>query len=1109
MPRGYEYRGFMSYSHHDSKACARLHKALETYAVPRSLKRTLGRDGPVPANLMRIYRDRVENEAAPLLGEVIENALQRSTYLVVLCSPHAASSPWVEKEILYYKRLGREDRILPIILSGEPNANPERGARKEDECFPQALKFRIGADGKLTTTEAEPIAADARPHGDGRRNATLKLVAGLLGVKYDAIKRREDGRRLRRFLIATALLAGAVGGATYYAWDTYDRGHLTVTSMQEQSLSGPGDADSTSITVDGIELGANIRNLELRSGPHRLVARANGRFEHEATVIVPRQGKVGLRFWLEDAFTWVTSQATGDFQTSHLAAASSDRPLIVASHGSEVIVSAAVDGATPLWRAPVPDGEHRTFRLIDAGALAGEIIVSGREAQNGGPEAIAFRAAATQELLWDWRGANTGYAKTSGLAIEGVATPQGPAVGLAGRDGRVVLLDAETGAERATLAVSPRPYADVPDMRAWNHSGVAAITLIGRIEATGRTEAVTIRVADGVSLWRREFDAKEHVMIGASVANSAPQVLSWSDVRWSSFDAATGRAGPAGTLPEPLIAAPAFAEIDGGAAIVMLHRNHGVVALRASDGRELWRSAGQLSEDQPRTSASIVQTASGDFLVARSDGLSALSAVDGVEVWSIPGQLRGVHVGDWDGDGVAETFASMAYSADPSGPPRYSLFAIDARGRVLWKLALEQDLEPWGLVNVRYVGGKRGILLRRHAGITAMIHGPRGLWEAQPSRTKPIQATPAVGFDAGGDPIVALVSPFGSEDGLVAFDGRDGGVLWNARESFSPNRGAVVARWPGSGVDEVFALGRVKGEANVMLLGYRLTDGALMRSLKTPFTLWLSCTPVLANFRKRDQLDVALSSSSYEERAIALIDGRTGLAVWQVPTSERSLGGVAAADITDDGLADVIAVAQDGSVYAIRGSDGHVLWTKTIEHDGWSVPLVVPLPGAAGPQVIIISRSGRLYVFDGRTGADVWASPEAPESEVYGHAAVSTEGGRTLLLAPGGAAGLVAFDWTDRREVWRTPPGWDVRVTPVVTRAANGERAVLIALETGQAALLRVSDGQIIWVRGSRGYRIESDPVLADLNRDGVPDILITDTGGLRVVNGRDILARG
>jgi serine/threonine-protein kinase len=128
----------------------------------------------------------------------------------VICSPPAAKSRWVNEEIVAFKRLGREDRIFCLIIAGEPNATDLPG-RAEEECFPPALRYRLGADGQLSDVRTEPIAADARPGKDGRQAAKLKLIAGVLGLGYDALRRRDQQRRNRRlFALTCSALAGMV-----------------------------------------------------------------------------------------------------------------------------------------------------------------------------------------------------------------------------------------------------------------------------------------------------------------------------------------------------------------------------------------------------------------------------------------------------------------------------------------------------------------------------------------------------------------------------------------------------------------------------------------------------------------------------------------------------------------------------------------------------------------------------------------------------------------------------------------------------------------------------------------------------------------------------------
>ncbi|MGH8124161.1 MAG: TIR domain-containing protein, partial [Rudaea sp.] len=197
------YRAFISYSHSDARVAAWLHRSLENYRVPKRLRATAGDFGPVPERLNPIFRDREELASADNLGASVQGALTDSDALIVICSPQAAQSRWVNEEVLAFKRLGRSARIYCLIVAGEPNAGDAR------ECFPPALRFEIETDGRLGQRHAEPIAADFRPGKDGKNLARFKLIAGLLGTGLDTLRRREAQRRHRRMLaIVVASLTG-------------------------------------------------------------------------------------------------------------------------------------------------------------------------------------------------------------------------------------------------------------------------------------------------------------------------------------------------------------------------------------------------------------------------------------------------------------------------------------------------------------------------------------------------------------------------------------------------------------------------------------------------------------------------------------------------------------------------------------------------------------------------------------------------------------------------------------------------------------------------------------------------------------------------------------
>jgi WD40 repeat protein len=216
-----KYWAFVSYSHTDKAWGDWLHKALETYRVPRRLVGKKSRDGTIPPRLFPIFRDREELPVSADLSSNITEALSESRYLIVVCSPRSAKSRWVGEEIKTFKRLGRENRILALIVDGEPNASDEKpGFKVEDECFHEAMRYRWSETGERSDIRTEPIAADAREGKDGRNNAKLKLIAGLLGVNYDEIRQREQERRLqraRRIGIVALGLVAIFAGLTIWA----------------------------------------------------------------------------------------------------------------------------------------------------------------------------------------------------------------------------------------------------------------------------------------------------------------------------------------------------------------------------------------------------------------------------------------------------------------------------------------------------------------------------------------------------------------------------------------------------------------------------------------------------------------------------------------------------------------------------------------------------------------------------------------------------------------------------------------------------------------------------------------------------------------------------
>ena len=253
----FKYSVFISYNHQDRSAASWLHRQLEAYRIPRRLE---GRSGPIGVlgrRLPPVFQDREELRSSADLADSVRQALTQSATLIVICSPAAAASRWVNEELLTFGALGRADRVQCLIVDGEPAASRRTGVDAASECFPSALLL----------SGREPLAADLRPTGDGPRNAKLKLIAAVLGVDFDELKQRDLIRRQQRLLVlafssvAGLLIASALAisalisrNEAVHERDVARRRTLTAerTATFVKSLfevSDPSEAKGTTITA--------------------------------------------------------------------------------------------------------------------------------------------------------------------------------------------------------------------------------------------------------------------------------------------------------------------------------------------------------------------------------------------------------------------------------------------------------------------------------------------------------------------------------------------------------------------------------------------------------------------------------------------------------------------------------------------------------------------------------------------------------------------------------------------------------------------------------------------------------------------------------------------
>lgn len=198
----YEYFAFISYRWEDEKMAKWLQEKLEHYKLPTSLRE---QNPKLPTHIRPIFRDKTDLNGHTLEDSLM-SALESSRYLIVICSPLATQSEWVNRGIQRFIDLGREKDIIPFIIDGEANADDPK-----NECFPPALRSLKG----------ERAIYGININDNGRDAAAVKVVSRMFDVKYDALWNRFllEQKKRRRYTIAGLIAAIlVVAGVAGYIW---------------------------------------------------------------------------------------------------------------------------------------------------------------------------------------------------------------------------------------------------------------------------------------------------------------------------------------------------------------------------------------------------------------------------------------------------------------------------------------------------------------------------------------------------------------------------------------------------------------------------------------------------------------------------------------------------------------------------------------------------------------------------------------------------------------------------------------------------------------------------------------------------------------------------
>ncbi len=605
--------------------------------------------------------------------------------------------------------------------------------------------------------------------------------------------------------------------------------------------------------------------------------------------------------------------------------------------------------------------------------------------------------------------------------------------------------------------------------------------------ATMAGEVLGLGGRAGMPLWRR--GGLGHVLATVAVADldgdGTADVVAGDEQVLQAIDGRTGRilwmcaAGGEGDFTS----SPAVGDLDGdGRVEVVAGSTFGeLLVLEGPSGRTRWRrEIGRRIESSPALadldgdgSLDVVVGASG-----RSGGLHAVGGKDGGSLWFRPysdANESSPTLADLDGDGVPDAaIGSRDAVRAVNGRTGDSLWTTPTRAEILASPAIA-DLDGDGRLEV-VVGDEDGVV---HA-LSGDLGRPR--WTA--SLPDGIVASPALA-DLDGDGALDVVV-VGRTGGVRALRGRDGRPIWEFTLGSSVHSTPALADLDGDGLAEC-VVGTTKGRLVVLAVG-----SGRRRWSQVGADRFVS--GVALDVDRDGCRDAVVGDGVGGVHALC---GRTGRTLWS-----DSLGGSVRLVASVEG--DVVVVYGIDSVAVLSAGSGSIVGLGALEHSVTGRVAAVDIDGDGAAEICYRCTAGHSHAASVRGRSVENREVEGRTGDAFS-GATATE---PLVLDEEGSVGGL-----DRIEL-RLPAGFG---NPLGLDLDQDDRLdAIVATRKGETCAWSRADGSRLWsdtgtdeeaVVGLFGRTDPLGPAElggGDVDGDGIADVVVSRGRSVHVVGGVD-----
>ena len=203
------YQAFLSYSHAaDGQLAPALQSGLHRFARPWYKLRAV-----------RVFRDQTTLAVTPELWPAIAGALDESEHLILMASPKAAESEWVQRELVHWLRVKeRASRLLIALTEGEIVRTASDFDWNATTALPRLLAGAFPTDPLYVDLRWARSSEDLSLRNVRFADAIATFAARLHGRDKDELIGEDVRQHRRTMMVAGAAAATIVAAGSVAVW---------------------------------------------------------------------------------------------------------------------------------------------------------------------------------------------------------------------------------------------------------------------------------------------------------------------------------------------------------------------------------------------------------------------------------------------------------------------------------------------------------------------------------------------------------------------------------------------------------------------------------------------------------------------------------------------------------------------------------------------------------------------------------------------------------------------------------------------------------------------------------------------------------------------------